>query len=404
MRQSQLFTKTLREAPKDEEAKNASLLTRGGFVYKAMAGAYAFLPLGLRVFRKLEEIIREEMTAIGAEEVLMTSLQPKANWETTGRWIDFDVLFKIKSATSEIEYALAPTHEEEVTPIAKKYLASYRDLPKAVFQIQNKFRDEKRAKAGLLRGREFFMKDLYSFHADSGDLDKYYDKVAKSYTKIFKRVGLGKITYLTWASGGTFSKYSHEFQTVSESGEDTIYVCEKCKVAVNEEIASEQKECPICGGREFTKKKSIEVGNIFKLGVKFSKPFGLRYKDKSGRETEVQMGCYGIGLNRIVGTVADTWNDEKGLIWPEEIAPYTFHLLEFKKGLGAKIYKKMIDDGLEVLYDDRDVSPGEKLADADLIGIPYRLIVSEKTGKKIELKKRSEKKTTLVNYEYLRKI
>ncbi len=404
MKQSELFTKTLREAPKDEESKNASLLIRGGFIYKVMAGAYAFLPLGLRVFRKLEEIIREEMTSIGAEEILMTSLQPKANWETTGRWLDFDALFKIKSQISEIDYALAPTHEEELTPIAKKHIVSYRDLPKAVFQIQNKFRDEKRAKAGLLRGREFFMKDLYSFHADAADLDRYYDKVSKTYMKIWKRVGLGKITYFTWASGGTFSKYSHEFQTLSESGEDTIYVCEKCRVAVNEEIIAEQRECPICGGREFSKKKSIEVGNIFKLGVKFSKPFELRYKDKSGREIEVQMGCYGIGLNRVMGTIADTSNDEKGLIWPEEVAPYKFHLLEFKKGSAAKIYKRMLEDGLEVLYDDRDVSPGEKLADADLIGIPYRLIVSEKTGKKIELKKRTDKKTTLVNYEYLRKI
>ncbi|HQA96324.1 MAG TPA: prolyl-tRNA synthetase, partial [Candidatus Colwellbacteria bacterium] len=286
MKQSELFTKTLREAPKDEESKNASLLIRGGFIYKVMAGAYAFLPLGLRVFRKLEEIIREEMTSIGAEEILMTSLQPKANWETTGRWLDFDALFKIKSQISEIDYALAPTHEEELTPIAKKHIVSYRDLPKAVFQIQNKFRDEKRAKAGLLRGREFFMKDLYSFHADAADLDRYYDKVSKTYMKIWKRVGLGKITYFTWASGGTFSKYSHEFQTLSESGEDTIYVCEKCRVAVNEEIIAEQRECPICGGREFSKKKSIEVGNIFKLGVKFSKPFELRYKDKSGREIE----------------------------------------------------------------------------------------------------------------------
>jgi prolyl-tRNA synthetase len=226
----------------------------------------------------------------------------------------------------------------------------------------------------------------------------------KAYNKVFRRVGLQKITYLTWASGGTFSKYSHEFQTVSESGEDTIYVCEKCHVAINEEIIAEQKECPVCKGKEFIKKKAIEVGNIFKLGVKFSKPFGLRYKDKSGKETEVEMGCYGMGLNRIIGTVADTSNDQRGLIWPEEIAPFKFHLLELKKGLASEIYQKMRKDGLEVLYDDRDVSPGEKMADADLIGIPYRLVVSEKTGKKIELKKRSEKKITLVNYEYIRKI
>jgi prolyl-tRNA synthetase len=404
MKQSQLFTKTLREAPKDEDSKNASLLIRGGFIYKVMAGAYAFLPLGLRVFRKLEQIIREEMVAIGSEEILMTSLQPKTNWETTDRWDNFDALFKLKSAISDVDYALAPTHEEEVTPIAKKYIISYRDLPKAVFQIQNKFRDEKRAKAGLLRGREFFMKDLYSFHADTKDLDTYYDKVTKAYIKIFRRLGLQKITYLTWALGGTFSKYSHEFQTLSDSGEDTIYICEKCNIAINEEIISEQKECPVCKGREFTKKKSIEVGNIFKIGVKFSKPFGLRYKDKEGKETDVQMGCYGMGLNRLMGAVADAFNDQKGLIWPKEIAPYRFHLLELKRGLAAKIYQEMQSDGLEVLYDDRDVSFGEKLADADLIGIPYRLVISEKTGDKIELRKRSEKKTTLVNYEYLRKI
>ncbi|MDP3784582.1 MAG: aminoacyl--tRNA ligase-related protein, partial [bacterium] len=352
--------------------------------------------------KNIEKIIREEMMRLGGEEVLLSVLQPQANWSQTGRLDAYDTLFKFTSFYSKIDYVLGPTHEEIISPLAKKYIASYRDLPKYLFQIQNKFRDEKRAKAGLLRGREFFMKDLYSFHRDEADLDAYYEKVKEGYGRIFKAVGLGDTTYLTVASGGTFSKYSHEFQTLTLSGEDAIYICEKCHVAVNQEIIKEQSSCPECGNTKLREEKAVEVGNIFKLMAKFSRPFNLTYKDENGSEHDVLMACFGIGLNRLMGTIVEVHHDEKGIIWPESVAPFRLHMLELPGG--QKIYEKLIDRGVEVLYDDRDLSAGEKFADADLIGIPWRAIVSEKTGDKIELKRRGANDTVLVTLEELIKI
>ena len=404
MKQSSLFTKTLYQAPKDEEATNANLLIRAGFVDKVMAGVYNLLPLGFRVFKKIEKIIREEMIAVGGQELVLSSLQPKKNWEQTDRWDQLDVLFRFTSFYSKNEYALGPTHEEVVTPLLKKYISSYRDLPAYVFQIQNKFRDEKRAKSGLLRGREFVMKDLYSFHADEKDLDSFYEKAQKAYFKIFRRVGLGKLTYLTFASGGTFSQYSHEFQTLAQNGEDIIYFCDKCQVAVNNEIIKQQKTCPICSGSNLQKKSAVEVGNIFKLKTKFSESFEFFYKDKQGQNQKIYMGCYGIGLTRLIGAIVEVFHDKKGIIWPVEVAPFKFHLIELKPGLAKKIYEQSQKEGLEVLYDDRsNVSIGEKLNDADLIGLPHRLIVSGKTKDKIELKKRDQVKIKLIKYEDLRK-
>ena len=403
MYQSKLFTKTRREAPKDEESINAQLLIRAGYIDKLMAGVYTFLPLGLRVFKKIENIIRAEMVELGGQEILMPSLQPKSNWETTGRWDTLDSLIKFTTFYTKNEYALGPTHEEVVAPLLKKFILSYKDLPAAVFQIQNKFRDEKRARSGLIRGREFFMKDLYSFHKDEKDLDDYYGKASKAYEKIFKKAGLGDLTHLTYASGGSFSKYSHEFQTLAETGEDTIYVCSKCRTAVNKEIISEQNICPKCGNKELEEKRSIEVGNIFKLSTKYSKPFGLVYKDESGNENDVIMGCYGIGINRLMGTIAEIFNDDKGIIWPESVAPFSVHLLNLKpentelKEFADKIYDDLQRQNIEVLYDDRkEASAGEKFADSDLIGIPLRAVISEKAGDKIEIKKRSEKEIRLV--------
>jgi len=411
MLQSQLFTKTKREAPKDEEAINAQLLIRAGFIDKLMAGVYTFLPLGLRVLKKIENIIREEMEAIGGQEILMPTLQPKSNWIKTGRWETYDSLFKFTSYYSENEYALGPTHEEIISPLLKNFILSYKDLPLYLFQIQNKFRDEKRVKSGLLRGREFLMKDLYSFHRDEKDLDRYYEKVKAAYFKIFKRLGLGDLTILTFASGGTFSKYSYEFQTITLAGEDKIYLCEKCRVAVNQEIIKEQNSCPECGNKKLKMEKAIEVGNIFKLKTKFSTPFNLKYRDEKGREKEVIMGCYGIGLTRLMGAIVEVCHDEKGIIWPEAVAPYKIHLIEVRsqklelRSFVNKIYHSLQKAGVEVLYDDRQaLSAGEKFADADLIGIPYRLVISEKTGNKIEIKKRNEKKIKLVSEKELIKL
>lgn len=414
MLQSELFTKTRREAPKDEEAVNARLLIRAGFIDKVMAGVYNFLPLGFRVFKKIENIIREEMNNAGGQEILMSSLHSKSNWEQTGRWENYDSLFRFTSFYSKIDYVLGPTHEEIISPLMGKFVFSYKDLPKYVFQIQNKFRDEKRAKSGLLRGREFFMKDLYSFHKDEADLDKYYEKVQKSYEKIFKAVGLEKLTYLTFASGGTFSKYSHEFQTLISAGEDIIFICNNCKIAVNKEIIGKQTplvgECPQCGNKNLKEEKAVEVGNIFKLKTKYSAPFNLKYKNEKGELRGVIMGCYGIGLNRLMGTIVEIFHDEKGIIWPESVAPFRAHLLELTaknsklKAFVDKIYNSLQKAGVEVLYDNRkDVTIGEKFADADLIGIPYRLVISEKTGEKIEVKKRDENKTKLVSENELLK-
>lgn len=405
MKQSDLFVKTLKDDPKDEESLNAKLLMRAGFVYKVMAGVYAFLPLGLRVMRKIEAVIRDEMEKMGGSEILMSALQPKTNWETTGRWDALDVLFRFTSFYSKNEYVLGPTHEEEVTPILKQHIFSYRDLPAYTFQFQNKFRDEKRAKSGLLRGREFFMKDFYSFHADESDLDEYYDRMAEAYKRVFERLGIGDKTYLTFASGGTFAKYSHEFQTVTSAGEDIIYICDKCGVAVNEEVIGDlDHSCPQCSSKDLRQEKSIEVGNIFKLKDKYSAPFELKFKDKDGEEKAVLMGCYGIGVNRCLGTVVEASHDDKGIIWPESVAPFRFHLLEMKPGLGEALYREMVADGYEVLYDDRDVSAGEKFADADLLGIPWRLVVSERNKDKIEIKRRNEEQTLLVDYADIRRL
>jgi len=403
MKLSQLFTKTLRELPKDEKSINAQLLIRGGFIRKLMAGVYTFLPLGWQVHKKIEEIVREEMNKIGGQEIFMPTLNPRKAWEITNRW-KYPEMFKLKSRQNK-DYSLGWTHEEIVVPLAKEFLRTHRDLPFYVYQIQNKFRDELRVKSGLLRGVEFMMKDLYSFHRDEKDLDNYYDKVKKAYFKIFKRCGLEKITYLCLASGGTFSQYSHEFQTITPFGEDEIYLCQKCKLAINREIIKREKnKCSQCGNKNLVVKKSIEVGNIFKLMDRFSRPFDLTFINKEGRKKTVLMGCYGIGLGRLMGAIVETSNDEKGIIWPAEVSPYQIHLIQIENNIkirkfSEKLYQDLQEANIEVLYDDRNnKTAGEKFADADLIGIPYRLVVSERTliKKCIEIKKRNENRIKLI--------
>jgi prolyl-tRNA synthetase len=403
MKQSQLFTKTQKNAPKDEESINAQLLIRAGYIDKLMAGVYSYLPLGLRVVKKIENIIREEMDAIGGEEIFMPSVNPRENWEKTGRWETLDALVKI-GYDNEKNMALAPTHEEIVSPLAKRFISSYKDLPKYVYQFQNKFRKEKRAKSGILRMREFIMKDLYSFHTGQDDLDKYYEKAVQAYKNIFERVGLGEKTYLTYASGGSFSKYSHEFQTVTSAGEDIIYICEKCHIAINKEIIEDLKyTCPLCGNKKLKEDKAVEVGNIFKLGTKYSNPFNLNYRDENGEEKPVIMGCYGIGPQRTMGTIVEVFHDDKGILWPEAVAPFKVHLISLDQNSESqKIYDDLTAKGVEVLYDDReDVSAGEKFADSDLIGIPYRLVVSKKSlaGGGVEIKKRGERESKIVSVE-----
>lgn len=406
MKQSFLFAKAIKEIPKDETSYNAQTLMRAGFIDKLGAGIYTFLPLGLKVLNKINNIIREEINAIGGQEILMPALTPKEIWQTTDRWENFDALFKL-SGSDDKEYALGATHEEVVTPLAQKFTWSYRDLPFYIYQIQTKFRNEKRAKAGLLRGREFSMKDLYSFHTSQEDLDDYYEKAKQAYFKIYQRLGLGENTYLTYASGGAFSKYSHEFQTTCLAGEDIIYVCQKCRTAINREIIEEQKECPECGSQDFKEEKAIEVGNIFKLGNKFSKPFDFNYKDQTGESKDIIMGCYGIGPSRILGTIVEVYHDDRGIIWPQNIAPFAIHLISLKQNAEAeKIYQELISEGFEVLYDDRlESSAGEKFAEADLIGCPVRLVLSPKTllENKIEIKFRNNKEIELIDLSNLLK-
>jgi prolyl-tRNA synthetase len=397
MLQSQLFTKTRKEAPKDEVSKNAQLLIKGGFINKEMAGVYSFLPLGLRVLNKICNIIREEMNTIGGQELFLTSLQNKETWEKSGRFDDkvMDVWFKTK-LKNDTELGLAPTHEEPLTALMKNHIRSYKDLPVYPYQIQTKFRNETRAKSGIMRGREFLMKDLYSFSKDEAEHQAFYDKAKVAYKNVYDRVGLGDKTYITFASGGSFSKYSHEFQTVSEAGEDVIYVCDKCHVAVNKELIAEQKTCPDCGNDKLKEEKAIEVGNIFSLGTKFSDAFDLTYPDQDGKKQTVVMGSYGIGPSRLMGTVVECLSDEVGIVWPKSIAPFAVHLLDISlseksKKATADLYAQLQKAGIEVLCDDREARAGEKFADADLLGLPTRIIISDKNIEKGELEVKDRK-------------
>lgn len=406
MRQSQLFGKTLRENPKDEVSANAKLLERGGFIYKTMAGVYDYLPLGYRVLEKIKGIIREEMNAIRGQEVFMTALQPKERWDKTARWKELgeEIMYQFKDHSGR-EIGLAATHEEALTEMALRSINSYKDLPLFIYQIQTKFRDELRAKSGLIRGRELVMKDLYSFHEDEKDFRRFYFGSAdKAYKKVFQRCSLN--VYVTEASGGSFTKErTHEYQVFSEAGEDLIFYCSQCRFAQNKEISSLRvgEKCPKCKG-EIQSSRSIEIGNIFPLGTRYSKPLGLFYRDQKGNKELVTMGSYGIGISRLMGTIVEIHHDENGIIWPEEIAPFRVHLLELKspesevKNFAQKLYKALLAKDLEVLYDDRnDKTAGEKFADSDLIGIPWRVVVSEKTLEKkmAEVKRRDSTKSEL---------
>ncbi|MFA6503214.1 MAG: aminoacyl--tRNA ligase-related protein [Candidatus Paceibacterota bacterium] len=385
MRQSQLFTKTRKLAPADEVSKNAQLLVRAGYVHKEMAGVYSYLPLGLRTLNRIVQIIREEMNAIGGQELVMTALQDKELWSRTDRWDDdkVDNWFKT-SFKSGGETGLAITHEEPLTRIMTDHISSYRDLPVYAYQFQNKFRNELRAKSGIMRGKEFLMKDLYSFSKDEAEHATFYDKARAAYVKVFQRMGIGERTYVTFASGGIFSEFSEEFQTVSDAGEDTIYVDEEKRIAVNKEVYTDATLAKLGLEREkLVEKKAIEAGNIFNLGTRFSEPLGLVYKDETGEEKPVVMGSYGIGPTRLMGIIVETLADEKGLVWPKEVAPFAVHLVSLGKGgdevekAADALYNDLVKAGVEVLYDDRDARAGEKFADSDLLGIPKRVVVGK---------------------------
>jgi prolyl-tRNA synthetase len=404
MRQSRLFTKTRKEAPKDEVSRNAQLLIRAGFIHKEMAGVYSYLPLGLRVLRKIENIVRKEMDAIGGQEIQMATLHPSENWKTTGGWDNIDVLFKIESRTGN-QYAMGQSEEEIVTPIVQEYTPSYKDLPLAVYQIAQKYRDELRAKSGIMRGREFGMKDMYSFHASQDDFDRFYEIAKKSYFRIYEQCGL--VAKATEASGGSFSeKVSYEFMVITDAGEDNILYCGACDYCVNEEISklADGESCPKCGKDSLKKAKASEVGNVFDLSQKYSKDFGFTYMAEDGTKKHPIMGCYGIGTTRLMGVIVETLSDERGMVWPEEIAPFKVHLLSLGKDEEAeKIYKELTAAGVEVLFDDRDTGAGQKFADSDLMGIPYRVVISGKSlaAGGAEVKRRTETEAEIISLDQL---
>lgn len=407
MRYSELFGKTVKQVPHDADSVNAQLLTQGGFVRQLMAGVYSYLPLGQRVLENINTVVRQEMAAIGAQEVLMPALQPKEPWATTGRWTDPgpEVMFQFLGR-SDKEVGLGWTHEEIVTPLAAGFIRSYKDLPFAVYQIQTKFRNEPRAKSGVLRGREFVMKDLYSFHASTEDLEAYYLKVQGAYATIFTRLGLD--AFMAEASGGAFSKYSHEYQILTESGEDIIFYCAACRYAQNKEVAEVKSgdTCPKCGKGIIAEGKAIEVGNIFRLHTRFTDAFEVTYTDEGGSRQPVLMGCYGLGPSRVLGAIVEVHHDERGIVWPKEVAPFDVHVVSLsgKEGTAAEeaaaaLVAELEAAGLTVLWDDRpDARAGEKFADADLIGIPTRLVVSEKTLAQdvVEMKERNQEAAVMV--------
>lgn len=412
MRLSQLFTKTRKQAPSEETSKNAQLLTRAGFIYKEAAGVYQFLPLGLITLRRIEQVVREEMNKVGGQEMLLTALQPKEAWEKSGRWDDkeVDVWFKTQLHNGT-DMGLGFTHEEPLTNMLREFVTSYRDLPFLAYQIQTKFRNELRAKSGIMRGREFLMKDMYSFARTEEEHGELYDRIKDAYLRIFHRLGLGACTYVTFASGGSFSKYSDEFQTLCDAGEDTIYLDETMRVGVNEEVLNDETLAHLGLERGNLKQvKAAEVGNIFTLGSRYSGALGLTFADEAGGEKPVIMGSYGIGVSRLMGVIAEVMSDDRGLVWPQEAAPADVHLVRIGEEADVvkaadRLYADLQADGKRVLYDDRDLRPGEKFADADLMGVPQRVVVSPKTLEKasVELKPRTADEARLVKLADLEK-
>ncbi len=414
MRVSKLFTKTSKTAPADETARNAQLLIRAGYVHKEMAGVYAYLPLGLKVLENIKQIVREEMDAIGGQEVMMTALQPKELFEKTNRWDDavVDNWFKTKLANGT-ELGLGLTHEEPIVDVLMPYVDSYKDLPLYIYQIQSKFRNELRAKSGVLRGREFVMKDMYSFARTQAEHDDLYEKVATAYIKVYKRLGIGATTYRTAADGGYFTeRYSDEYQTLSDIGEDTIYLDETKKLAINKEIYTDENLAKLGLKKEdLVEKRAVEVGNIFPLETKYTDALGLYYTDEDGSRQSIIMGCYGIGISRLVGVIAEHFSDERGLVWPDNIAPYRVYLARLGEEpeiikAADNLYENLQEAGVSVLYDDRNTRAGEKFADADLLGIPHRVVVSTKTVAQavFEYKKRTAAESTMLSLEKLQKI
>ena len=409
MKRTNLFTKTTKTAPADETSLNASLLIRAGYVHKEMAGVYAYLPLGLRTLEKIKTIIRKEMNAIGGEELLMTNLQPADVWQSTGRWNDdtVDIWFKTQLKNDE-PIGLAWSHEEPILKMLSEYVYSYKDLPVSVYQFQTKLRNELRAKSGIMRGREFLMKDMYSVHADKADLERFYNQVIEAYRRIYDSLGIGKNTFVTFASGGAFTKFSHEFQTICEAGEDWLYLDRSNNIAVNEEVLESAVKDLQLDKDKLEKVRSAEVGNIFNFGTDKARQMGINFQTKDNQSQPLYYGSYGIGVTRVMGVIAELFSDDKGLVWPDSVAPFKVSLVtigcdEAVLSAAQRVIEILEKSDIDVLWDDRDVRPGEKFADSDLIGLPHRIVISPKTVEAgiIEYKARNQSESKLIDLEQL---
>lgn len=409
MRLTNLFTKTSKNAPADEVAKNAQLLIRAGFIYKVMAGVYAYTPLGLRVVENIKQIVREEMNGVGGQELIMSSLQRRETWETTTRWDDnvVDVWFKSKLKDGT-EVGFGWSHEESILEMMRQFVASYKDLPMYVYQFQTKLRNELRVKSGIMRGREFVMKDMYSLCVDEAQHEKFYQATIEAYKRVFNRLGIGQDTYVTFASGGAFTQFSHEFQTICETGEDVVYLHRGKNIAVNEEVLDDDNLAKLGINRDDLEKVSTaEVGNIFNFGTDKSKQMDVLFTNDKGERQPVFLGSYGIGITRVMGVLVEKFSDEKGIVWPESVAPAKIYLVSIGSEAAIhqadELYDELTAAGLEVLYDDRDARPGEKFADSELMGIPYRVTVSDRlmADDKYEITERKTGQTNILTHDQL---
>ncbi|MFH1621610.1 MAG: proline--tRNA ligase [Candidatus Omnitrophota bacterium] len=393
---SNSFIHTLKETPEEAESISHKLMLRTSMIKMLISGVYSYLPFGLKVLDNIYKIIKEEMNATGAQELLLPAIQPIDLWQKTKRDEQLgEVMIRFKDRRGR-NLCLGPTHEEVITDLVSRYVQSYRDLPVTLYQIQTKFRDELRPRFGIVRACEFIMKDAYSFDKDIDGLNQIYDKMHKAYSTIFTRCGLDFLS-LKADPGVIGGDVSHEFLVPAESGEDIVYKCKICNLMLSEHD-SDIKDCPHCK-KNLQKINAIEVGHIFKLGTKYSDVFGLKYLDESGKEKPVIMGCYGIGVSRIMPAAIEQNHDEDGIIWPKELAPYDVLVLPVNTtdenifNTSKKVYEILEKKGKKVILDDRDQRAGIKFKDADLLGIPFRITIGDKflKEKKLEFKSRKSK-------------
>ena len=406
MRASRFYISTLKEAPAEAELISHKLMIRAGLIRRLGSGLYSWMPMGLKILRKIESIIRLKMNKSGAIELLMPAIQPAELWEESGRWDVFGPqMLKIKDRHDRL-FCFGPTHEEVITDIVRTEINSYKQLPINFYQIQTKFRDEIRPRFGVMRAREFLMKDSYSFHTDIDCLKNTYEDMYKTYSEIFEAIGLN-FRAVQADNGAIGGDGSHEFHVLADSGEDELVYSEETDFAANSEVAKDHPDRD-----KFKTCRGIEVGHIFQLGTKYSEAMKAEFIDESGKPKPLLMGCYGIGVSRIVAAAIEQGHDEKGIIFPSSIAPFEVILtpIGYNKSEGVKkstdsIYNELLGLGFDVLLDDRGLRPGVMFSEAELLGIPHRITISDKTieAKKVEYKKRETQESELIDLKSLEK-